>query len=136
MGWQKFTLKPKSISSVEMDEKQHKSLCFHYNEKQNSAHVCKRPTLCFISGVEKEQEFDTKELEEDDVEQESNATQLLRKVEPEIFIHAMAGTPTPNTIRLLVEIWWTSRATHNFLESLVMCHLRLRALIFSLHFTY
>lgn len=62
MKMQKSSL-PKKFSSISIDEKQRKSLCYHCKEKWNPSHMCKTPRIYLLQDYEEsEDKEEAKEL--------------------------------------------------------------------------
>jgi hypothetical protein len=85
-----------------MKERREKGICYYCDKNYNPSHKCKSPKIYLIQGMEwkpdEKQNEDCEcrhELEEGEVEHE-----LIDHL-PEISLHAIFGTPTPNTMRLV-----------------------------------
>ncbi|XP_041009475.1 uncharacterized protein LOC121253540 [Juglans microcarpa x Juglans regia] len=117
----------RKISSMQMDEKRKKGLCYHCEEKWNPSHVCKNPKLYLLHGSEAVAEDITDEVFYDSIEPEETGPKLLLGSNPEISLNALTGTPCPNTMRVrgklgtsMVVILVDSESTHNFLDPLIV----------------
>lgn len=122
--WHKFSPASKSISSVEMDEKRRKDCVIIVTRSGVWQLVCKNLRIYLLQGFEEENKDNTLEIASLVVKLAPNTTEEV--VEPHISIHAIAGTPTPNNMRLLgsinrvrVTILVNSGSNHNFLETMV-----------------
>lgn len=95
-----------------MNERKRKGLCFRCNDKYGPGHRCKKLFL-----IQASQEDD-----DDDVEMElDTGTEEQAEEVPEISLHAIAGTRTLETMRVIgklghesVTVLIDSRSTHNF----------------------
>lgn len=54
--WRKPMNFTKPVTSMHMDEKRKKGLCFHCEEKWNPTHTCKNPRIFFLQVDEEEEE--------------------------------------------------------------------------------
>jgi hypothetical protein len=101
-----------------MRERREKGLCYYCDDKYSQSHVCKTPRIFLIQGMEWEQDMADNSvcIEEEGIEE-------LGVNLPEISLHAISGTPTPHTMRVvgfirgqMVVILIDSGSTHNFLD--------------------
>ena len=120
----------KRISPNQMQERREKGLCYFCDEKYQAGHRCNRPRLYLLEGMEFEEE---EELKEDEVINqigavpEGSQAELLR-----ISLHAIAGAPSPRTMRLVgtigkhaVIILIDTGSTHNFVDRSVAKKIKL-----------
>jgi hypothetical protein len=101
------------ISSVQMEDRRKKGLCYSFDAKWSRGHVCEGKKLFLLE-----------EVLSDEVEENDEAT-LVDTVEeePEISLNAIMGTPTPKTMRLIgglmnrkVIVLIDLGSTHNFVD--------------------
>jgi hypothetical protein len=114
------------ISPTQMRERRAKGLCYSYDEKWNSSHICKTPKLYLMTGVEIQHNEPAEEVFFDSIDginmvEEQNSVECAET--PEISIHAISGSLSPNTILIvgiiqqqMVVILVDSGSTHNFLD--------------------
>ncbi|XP_052289930.1 uncharacterized protein LOC127899837 [Citrus sinensis] len=104
----------KKMTIEELNERKKKGLCFKCNEKFSPSHGCKR--LFLIQANFDDSDKDIKmEIEGDEVVEQTETT-------PGISFHAMVGTQTPETMRVMgrlvqkvVTVLIDSGSTHNFI---------------------
>ncbi|CAA0829312.1 Unknown protein, partial [Striga hermonthica] len=106
----------KRLSWEEMQRRREKGLCFNCDEKFTPGHRCKERRSFFIECVESE--------EDEVVGDEVKSAIDLHEEDPEISVHAMAGTQGPKTIKM--SAWVRDRrvivlvdngSSHNFINS-------------------
>ena len=97
----------------ELNERKKKGLCFNCNEKFSPSHGCKRLFLIQANFDDSDKDIEM-EIEGDEVVEQTETT-------PEISFHAMVGTQTPETMRVMgrlvpkvVTVLIESGSTHNF----------------------
>jgi hypothetical protein len=115
---------------AQMKERRDNGLCYNCDEKWNSAHKCKSPKLYLMQGGEPFTDEKLDELSCDDSVDGSDpqADPIVTEVtDPEISLHAIAGTVNPNTMRLIgwikhqrVVVLFDSGSTHNFLDPTIL----------------
>ncbi|KAF5446347.1 hypothetical protein F2P56_031982 [Juglans regia] len=122
---QKYSPPIKKVFSTEWDEKCKKGLCYHYDEKWNPNHICKKAKVYLLQGVEdsEEREVGDEEITVADLLIEGDSKQKGVVVEPEISLNAITGTPSSKTMRLMGWIGRTqvvllvdSGSTHSFVD--------------------
>jgi len=111
------------LSTTEMQERRARGLCFNCDEKFVPGHRCKK--LFLIEGIYS--------AEENRGEEEAVGTEEWEEEEPVISLHALTGTPNPQTMRvrgvlgnLGLVVLMDSRSTHNFLNPQIAQRLGLR----------
>jgi len=119
----KPTLPIRRISPSQMQERREKGLCYYCDEKYQAGYKCNKPRLLVLEGMEWEEKEETVEeelLEFQGVQApgEAEEGELLG-----ISLYALAGTPTPRTMRLMgsigsveVVILIDTESTHNFVD--------------------
>ena len=99
------TLPIQRVSPAVMKERKSKGLCYTCDEKWNPAHVCKVPKIYMMQGGEVQQGDYA-----DDVFFFYSVEGVVAVEDqqcgehggnPEISVHAISGTPTPNTMRIV-----------------------------------
>ncbi|XP_035543565.1 uncharacterized protein LOC118347658 [Juglans regia] len=130
--WQNPWGGTRKVSSIQMNEKRKKGLCYHCDEKWNPQHTCKNPRIYLMQVDE-----DLPEAEKEPVVVEITEDEIVGVAEtsveaPEISLAAITGTPTMSTMCLLgtlmgepVVILVDSRSSHNFVESTLITRLKL-----------
>ena len=110
---------------MEIKERRDKGLCFYCDEKFGPGHRCKR--LFSIEACWPDDETKAKD-QEDEEEQTRSTKEALG-----ISLHAIAGTPAPQTTRVkalmkgrFLTILLDSRSTHNFLSEGMADRLKLQ----------
>ena len=100
------------MSPTELKERRDKGLCFNCDKKFAPGHWCKK--LFFIEGCW---------LEEDSGDGIGDIEEKEDKDELEISLHAMAGSPAPQTMQIhgvinqqSLVVLIDSGSTHNFIE--------------------
>lgn len=109
-----------------MKDRREKGLCYHCDKKYTRGHICKNPRLFLIDGCWPETEIEmTNEVTDGVVEIEQESS-------PEISLHAIIGTNTPQTMRVVgtvfnksISLLIDSGSTHNFVDPQVVSCLRL-----------
>ena len=89
-----------------MQERIEKGLCYFCDEKYHPGHKCSRPKLYLLEGMEFEREG------EENLEEEETFDQLVTETIPTvqqaellgISLNAIAGAPSPKTMRLVCPI--------------------------------
>jgi hypothetical protein len=114
------------LSSAQMRERRAKGLCYTCDKKWSSSHVCKTLKLYLLHGVEIQQDEPTEEVFFDSIEEVMLVEDQKPGVEleqPQISIHAISGSLSPNTMRIVgsiqhqrVIILVDYGSTHNFLD--------------------
>ncbi|KAF5471083.1 hypothetical protein F2P56_011555 [Juglans regia] len=130
--WKKPMSFTKPVTSMHMDEKRKKSLCFHCDEKWNPTHTCKNPRIYFLQVDEEGGEMEEEEPCEKKEEPKPLELATSDNAELEISLAAIAGTPTVRTMRLIgsingeqVVILLDSGSSHNFIDSTMASKLKL-----------
>ncbi|KAF5447343.1 hypothetical protein F2P56_032901 [Juglans regia] len=123
----------KRVTSLQMDEKRKKGLCYHCDEKWNPNHICKNPKVYLLhvdSSVDNEETQVNGELVP-----EVNSVLEKESEELEVSISVISGCTNSNAMKLLgkigsffVEILVDSGSTHNFLDPLVVEAAKLKVL--------
>lgn len=97
----------------ELNEQKKKGWCFKCNEKFSPSHRCKRLFLIQASFEDSDEDVEM-EIEGDEAVEQTETT-------PKISFHAMVGTQTPETMRVMgrlvqkvVTVLIDSGSTHNF----------------------
>lgn len=113
------------ISANEMKERREKGLYYHCDEKYSFGHTCKNPRIFLLEGCFPESDCDAGES--DDPVEDNNGEQS-----PEISLHEIVSTNTPQTMRLVgslcnkqVSVLIDSGSTHNFLDPQVVTRLNI-----------
>lgn len=103
-------------------ERQDKGLCYNCDDKYSPGHRCKMQRLYLLDDSGTEDECGSQEIESTQEEVE-NLNESETEETPEISLHAMAGTTSPQTMRLRghlgrqpVVILIDSGSTHNFID--------------------
>lgn len=103
----------KRLKPAELKERRQRGLCFNCDEKFSPGHRCKK--LFLIEGVYEEEEIGRLEDGEPNYGEEEDV--------PEISLHAIAGIPKPQTMRIKgviqknrIIMLVDSGSTHNFLS--------------------
>ncbi|KAF5471969.1 hypothetical protein F2P56_008726 [Juglans regia] len=116
----------RKVTSLQMDDKRKKGLCFHCDEKWNPNHTCKNPKVYIMQGDNEDKVEDNAVLREESVP-ETQELDLQDSEVLEVSIHAISGCVNSNAMKLLgrigsftVEILVDSGSTHNFLDPLVV----------------
>jgi hypothetical protein len=114
------------LSSAQMKEHRDKGLCYNCDDKWNPTHKCKSPKLYLMHGCDSFSEEKLGEVSyEDSVDgEDSPVAPIVTEVsDPEISLHAIAGSVSPTTMRLVgllrnqrVVILLDSGSTRNFLD--------------------
>ncbi|XP_035542078.1 uncharacterized protein K02A2.6-like [Juglans regia] len=122
--WQKPWGGTKKVSSIQMDEKRKKGLCYHCDEKWNPQHMCKNPRIYLM---QVDEELPVVEVTEDEIGVAETNVEA-----PEISVATITGTPTMSTMRLMgtlmgepVVIQVDLGSSHNFVESTLITKLKL-----------
>lgn len=111
-----------------MRERREKGLCYNYDEKWNSSHRCKSPKLYLIHGHElcADEKLEEVLYDSTDMVEPGSELLLLEDIAPEISLHAISGSLSPKTMRLIemtknqrVVILIDSGSTHNFIDPTV-----------------
>jgi hypothetical protein len=133
---QNRTIPTQRISQAQMKEIRENGLCYYCDEKYNQSHKCKFPKIYLIQSMEWKP--GEKIVENDQCLQGEEIEQGLLDHLPEISLHAIFGTPTPNTMRLVgfiktqqVVILIDSGNTHNFLDPSVVKKIQLPILSYN-----
>jgi len=127
------------LSPVQMKERRARGLCYNCDEKWGSGHKCKSARLCIMEcedsdGEELQPIQQPRLLEEAD--SLSGGSEVNPETAPEISIHALAGSPSPKTMRILgyvngcaVVILIDTGSTHNFMDPSIQqrAHLHLQS---------
>ncbi|KAF9688586.1 hypothetical protein SADUNF_Sadunf01G0003700 [Salix dunnii] len=111
------------LSLVQIRERKEKGLCYNCDDKWRSGHICKTTCLLIMGG----EDLDTKEIVQEGLTNEVKRKLckgiIVDKMEPEISIHALCGSPNPKTIwimgytgRRAVVILVDTGSTHNFID--------------------
>jgi hypothetical protein len=118
------------ISLTRMRERKAKGLCYSCDEKWNSSYICKTHKLYLITRVEIQQSEPDEEVFFDSMDginmvKEQNYVECVET--PKISIHAISGSPSPNTMWIvgiiqqqMVVILEDSGSTHNFLDPAIV----------------
>jgi hypothetical protein len=80
-----------------MEERRRKGLCYSCNSKWTRGHVCQVPKLFLIEMVDKE---DGKAMIAEPPGEEDPGEFFLEEF-PKISLHAITGTPSPKTMRII-----------------------------------
>uniref|UniRef100_A0A2N9GM02 Integrase catalytic domain-containing protein n=1 Tax=Fagus sylvatica TaxID=28930 RepID=A0A2N9GM02_FAGSY len=114
------------LNPTEIRERREKGLCFNCDEKFGPGHRCKK--LFFIEACLDEEQMDIGEEDETDEIQPEEMDENLS-----ISLHAIAGTPTPQTMRVkanvegkVVIILIDTGSTHNFMSENMAARLKLQ----------
>lgn len=117
------------ITPAQMRERREKGLCYNCEEKWNPAHRCKFPKLFLMHGLELHSDDKLDEVyfdSSDGVEPILDPT-LQDDPVPAISLHAISGSLSPNTMRLVglinnqqVVILIDLGSTHSFLDPAVL----------------
>ncbi|KAF8413581.1 hypothetical protein HHK36_001572 [Tetracentron sinense] len=111
------------LTQTEMKERRDQDLCYNCKEKWAPGHHCKAQKLYLLDGVS-----NGEIIPEDDERDTNEDTHVEAKLEdqPEISLHALAGAPSPQMMRLKgsiqklpVVVLINSRSTHNFLDPMI-----------------
>jgi len=118
------------ISPAQMRERRAKGLCYSCDEKWHSSHICKTPKLYLMSRVEIQHSEPAEEVFFDSMDginmvKEQNYVECVET--PKISIHAISGSPSPNTMWIvgiiqqqMVVILVDSESTHYFLDPTIV----------------
>ena len=114
------------LNPTKIRERREKGLCFNCDEKFGPGHRCKK--LFFIEACLDEEQMDIGEEDETDEIQLEEMDENLS-----ISLHAIAGTPTPQTMRVkanvegkVVIILIDTGSTHNFMSENMAARLKLQ----------
>jgi hypothetical protein len=126
------------ISPAQMTERRAKGLFYSCDDKWNSSHICKTPKLYLMTEVEIQQGEPVEEVFFDSIDganmvDEQNSVECVET--PKISIHAILGSPSPNTMRIvgiiqhqMVVILVDSGSIYNFLDPAIVSKARLPTL--------
>lgn len=112
-----------------MRERKEKGLCYNCEEKWNPAHKCKFPKLFLMTRLEVqiEDKIDEVYYDSSDVVEPVLDSVVVDGTTPTISLHAIFGSLSPNTMRLVgliknqqVVILIDSRSTHSFMDPAVL----------------
>ncbi|KAF8369296.1 hypothetical protein HHK36_032691 [Tetracentron sinense] len=121
-GGNKFPLPPiKRLTPLEAKERRDKGLCYNCDEKFAPGHQCKVQKLFLMDGILSDENLDVRIEETADVDDEGGCEDPTPQ--PEISLHAIVGSQTPQTMRVKGRLGKTqimvlvdSGSTHNFLN--------------------
>ncbi|KAF8411843.1 hypothetical protein HHK36_004402 [Tetracentron sinense] len=121
----KTNLPIKRLMQLETKERRDRGLCYNCDDKWSPGHKCKFQKLYLLDGTDRVS--DTEDSTEEDITVDDPAEET-----PEISLHAIAGAPTPQTMRLqghvnnqIVVVLVDSGSTHNFLDPSIALKARL-----------
>jgi hypothetical protein len=113
------------LNPREIKERREKGLCFNCDEKFGPGHRCKK--IFFIESCWDNEGVDEGESETDEAQKEDTEENLA------ISLHAMVGTPNPQTMRVkanidgrVITILIDTGSTHNFLSEHTAVRLKLQ----------
>lgn len=86
------------LTPAQIEEYRRKNLCFKCDEPFTLGHKCKSKLLMLIESEDADENAREEEGEEENMWE---APEQSENREPEISLHAMDGSPSPRTIRLL-----------------------------------
>jgi hypothetical protein len=124
-------------STTHMKERRSKGLCYTCDEKWNPSHVCKTPRLYLMQGIGANKGEHFEEVYFDSKEGEGGEEASLENSKhPEISLHAISGSSSPNTMRLegtirlqRVIILVDLGSTHNFVDPYIVRKTKLQCLV-------
>lgn len=114
------------LAPAEARERRQKGLCFHYDERYTPSHKCKTQQLFWVEGLMQDRnEDDGQHLEL--LKYQLHIEPIEDDPAPQISLHAIAGTKTPQTMRIVgrlrhctLTILIDSGSTHNFIDPIVI----------------
>ena len=111
------------LSPVQIREQKEKGLCYNYDDKWGSGHICKTTCLFIMEGEDLDAEEIGQEGLIDKVKGKLCEGIIVDEMETEISIHALCGSPNPKTMRIMryigrrvVVILVDTEITHNFID--------------------
>lgn len=130
----KATMPVQRLTPAPMQERRDKELCYYCDSKWVLGHNCRKPKLFLLERCEVKTEIEVGEDLEVDAEfVELGNDKGESEVEPEISLHAQAGSLNPKTKRVKgnvggqsVVILIDSGSTHNFVDPMVARKDRMR----------
>lgn len=125
-GNKNFVRNPR-VTSIQWRREEKRDLCYNCEEKWNLEHVSKSPKVYVLQAVEDLENVSGGEGSEELKLIEEEETSVGSKVELEISLNAITGTPSSNTMRIVgkvaeerVMVLVDSGSTHNFLDPSVL----------------
>ena len=122
--------KVKRLSKDEVQERIKKGLCFKCGDKWSKEHKCKTGQVLMIADTSDEE---NKEAIKEESEEEENHQASSESEEAELSLHALSGTRTPSTMRLMawigkheVTLLVDSGSSHNFINASIIKKLGLQ----------